>query len=108
MTAVVTMLCAAADREEAARLARALVEQRLAACVQALPIDSWYRWDGAVQQAAEVLLLIKTTRDRADAVTARLAELHSYDLPEIIMLPVEGGLPAYLDWVAASVGESEG
>ena len=105
MTAVVTMLCAAADRDEAARLARGLVEARLAACVQALPVDSWYRWQGAVQQAGEVLLLIKTTRARAPEAQAWLAANHSYDVPEIVMLPVDDGLPAYLDWVTASVGE---
>ncbi|MBX9814469.1 MAG: divalent-cation tolerance protein CutA [Sphingomonas sp.] len=101
---MVTMFCAAGSREEAARLAGALVERRLAACVQALPIDSWYRWEGKVEQAAEVLLLIKTTRARASEVEACLVALHGYDVPEIIVLPVEDGLGGYLDWVSASVG----
>ncbi|MBX9797511.1 divalent-cation tolerance protein CutA [Sphingomonas sp.] len=103
MTGVVTIFCAVPDRVSAAEMARGLVEARLAACVQALPVDSWYRWEGKVEAAAEQLLLIKTMRDRADAAMAWLAAHHGYDVPEIVMLPVDAGLPAYLDWVKASV-----
>ena len=99
------MLCAAASREEAARLAEALIARRLAACVQALPIESWYRWEGKVERAAELLLLIKTTRARAGEAEACLKALHGYAVPEIIVLPVEGGLGAYLDWVSAEVAD---
>lgn len=91
------------DPEEAAALARALVEGRLAACVQAMPIASTYRWEGAVETADERLLLIKTRADRAAEVMAFLDEHHSYATPECVVVPVTGGLPAYLAWVDASV-----
>ncbi|MBV9512329.1 MAG: divalent-cation tolerance protein CutA [Caulobacteraceae bacterium] len=94
----------AGDRAEADRLARLLVEQRLAACVQLLPIDSVYRWKGAVETAAEMLLLAKTRAGLAEAAIAALKAVHSYDTPEIIVLPVTAGLPAYLDWIEAETG----
>ena len=90
------------DAASAEAVARALVDERLAACVNQLPgLRSTYRWQGQVEQAEEVLLLIKTTADRLDAMTARLRELHPYELPELIAVEVRAGLPAYLDWVAA-------
>ena len=90
------------DAASAAAIARALVDERLAACVNHLPgLHSTYRWQGQVEQADEVLLLIKTTAGRLDALTARLRELHPYELPELIAVEVRAGLPAYLDWVAA-------
>lgn len=90
------------DADTAQRLARALVEERLAACVSALPgVVSTYRWQEGVEQATEVQLLIKTTGDRLAALTARLVELHPYELPEILAVEAAAGLPAYLDWVAA-------
>lgn len=90
------------DAASADRIARALVNERLAACVNRLPgVQSTYRWQGQVEQADEVLLLIKTTADRLDAMTARLRALHPYELPELIAVEVHSGLPAYLDWVAA-------
>lgn len=94
------------DREEAATLARALVEARLAACVQAMPIASTYRWEGAVETADERLLLIKTRADRVDDVKAFLAERHSYDTPECVVVPVADGLPGYLAWLDESVGRT--
>ncbi|GAB3096967.1 divalent-cation tolerance protein CutA [Lysobacter terrae] len=90
------------DAASADVIARALVTERLAACVNRLPaVQSTYRWQGQVEQADEVLLLIKTTADRLDALTARLRALHPYELPELIAVEVHSGLPAYLDWVAA-------
>lgn len=90
------------DAATAERIARALVEERLAACVNRLPgVQSIYRWQGEVEQADEVLLLIKTTADRLPALTARLHALHPYELPELVAVEVRAGLPAYLDWVAA-------
>jgi periplasmic divalent cation tolerance protein len=90
------------DAACADRIARILVTERLAACVNRLPgVQSTYRWQGAIEQADEVLLLIKTTADRLDAMTARLRELHPYELPELLAVEVSAGLPAYLDWVAA-------
>jgi periplasmic divalent cation tolerance protein len=92
------------DPEEAAALARGLVEARLAACVQAMPIASTYRWEGAVETADERLLLIKTRADRVDDVKAFLGEHHSYDTPECVVVPMVDGLPAYLAWLDDSVG----
>lgn len=91
------------DPAEAEALARALVEARLAACVQAVPIASTYRWEGAVETADEHLLLVKTRADCADRVKAFLDEHHSYDTPECVVVPVVDGLPAYLAWVDGSV-----
>jgi periplasmic divalent cation tolerance protein len=88
---------------EAARIARALVEERLAACGNVLPgLRSLYRWEGKVQDDAEALLLLKTTRGRFEALRARLLSLHPYQVPEVIALPVEAGHAAYLEWIAAS------
>src|ERR1700730_18659609 len=100
MTDVVLVLTTvpADDRGEA--IARALVDERLAACVNVLgPMTSFYRWHGAVERDVERQLLIKTTRGRVAALQARLIELHPYDLPEFVVLPVSEGGPAYLDWV---------
>ena len=90
----------APDVEVAERLARGLVEERLAACVNLIPgIRSFYRWEGAVHDDAEVLLVVKTRTDRLEALASRLQELHPYELPEILGLPVIGGSQAYLDWI---------
>lgn len=90
------------DSEElAASLAAVLLERRLAACVQQLEITSRYRWEGAVQCDAEILLLVKTSAAAAEAAVRAIEENHSYDVPEILVLPATGGLPAYLDWIAA-------
>ncbi|WP_448481889.1 divalent-cation tolerance protein CutA [Pseudoxanthomonas mexicana] len=90
------------DADTAQRLARILVEERLAACVSLLPgAVSTYRWQGRVEQATKVQLLAKTPADRRDALMARLAELHPYELPEILAVETAAGLPAYLDWVTA-------
>ncbi|MBN1237877.1 MAG: divalent-cation tolerance protein CutA [Gammaproteobacteria bacterium] len=89
---------------EADGLAALLVERRLAACVNAVNgITSTYRWQDAVERDQETLLLIKTTRTRYPEVEAAIREHSSYDLPEVLAVPVAGGLPGYLDWLAASV-----
>jgi periplasmic divalent cation tolerance protein len=92
-----------ATREEANRIAGALIEGRLAACVQVAPIESHYRWEGELQQASELLLIIKTTAASAPAVEARIAALHSYALPELLVVPVIGGSTTYLAWIADAV-----
>ncbi len=93
------------DAATAADIARVLVAERLAACVNRVPgITSTYRWQGEVHDDAEVLLLIKTTRGRFDALRARLVELHPYDVPELIALEIADGLPAYLAWLAGETG----
>lgn len=92
-----------ATREEAERIAHALVAERLAACAQVQgPIRSVYRWEGAVAEAAEWYCHAKTTLKRVDRVIARIRALHSYVTPEIIAIPVTAGLPEYLEWIAAA------
>lgn len=90
------------DEACANRIALAVVEAGLAACVNLLPrVQSVYRWQGAIESASEVPLLIKTTPGRYTELEAAIRELHPYDVPEIIALPIAQGLPAYLDWLAA-------
>ena len=90
------------DRAAAEKLAEALIHKRLAACVNILaPCRSIYRWKGAVQHDEEHPVLIKTTGERYAALEAAIREMHPYELPEIVAVPIERGLPAYLDWVAA-------
>jgi periplasmic divalent cation tolerance protein len=89
------------DRASADRVAQALVERRLAACVNVLaPCRSVYRWQGAVESAEEHPLLVKTTSDRYAAVEEAIRALHPYELPEIVAVPLSAGLPGYLQWVA--------
>ena len=91
------------DADTARRIADALVDARLAACVSVLPgVHSTYRWEGTVERAEEVLLLIKTTRDALPALQARLPGLHPYELPELLAVEA-AGLPAYLEWIAREV-----
>ena len=88
------------DRESAGSLAHALIEKRLAACVNILsPCRSVYRWRGKTEDAEEFPMLIKTSRERYPALEAAIRAEHPYELPEIIVVPMAGGLPAYLDWV---------
>lgn len=90
------------DREVAMRLARALVEKRLAACVNVLAEGtSVYRWQGAIESAQEVPLLIKTRVPLYEAVEAAILELHPYELPEIVAVTVQRGLPRYLEWISS-------
>lgn len=89
------------DATVAEDIARHLVEARLAACVNILaPCRSIYRWQGSVETAAEIPLLVKTSRDRYEALEAAIRNHHPYEVPEIIAVPIDKGLPAYLEWVA--------
>ncbi len=89
------------DRDSAERLARALVEQGKAACVNILPgIRSLYRWQGRLESAEELLLLIKSNSQAYPGAERLIQQLHPYELPEIVAVPVENGLPAYLDWIS--------
>lgn len=93
-------LITAPDAEVAARIARTLVEEHLAACVNLVPgVRSVYRWQGQLQEDAEVLLVVKTRADRVAALAERLRAVHPYELPELVALPVADGLQPYLDWV---------
>jgi periplasmic divalent cation tolerance protein len=101
VTDAIVVLVTTPTPERAAEIARALVEERLAACGNVLPaIRSIYRWEGKVQDEAEALLVLKTTRARFEALRERVLALHPYQVPEIIALPVEAGSAPYLGWIA--------
>jgi len=98
------VLTTAGSQVEAERISAALVERRLAACVQVVgPISSRYRWQGEVEQAEEWLCLAKTTGDRYAELEAAIRELHSYEEPEIVATPIVAGSPGYLAWLSASL-----
>jgi periplasmic divalent cation tolerance protein len=100
----VVVLTTAGSEEEAAKIAQALVERRLAACVNVIPgVRSTYRWQGAVQTDTEWLLVVKTDRDRFPEVRSTIKELHSYEVPEAVMLEIDDGDPGYLAWLADNV-----
>ena len=100
------ILTTAGSHDEAKKIAHALVERRLAACVNIVSgVESIYRWKDKVEEASEWLLLIKTTSDLSAQVRDAIRQLHSYDLPECIMLDVAGGSPPYLDWISESVSD---
>lgn len=102
MLHAIVVLVTTPTPERAAEIARALVEERLAACGNVVPgLRSIYRWEGKVQEDAEALLVLKTTRGRFEALRERVLALHPYDVPEVIALPVEVGSAPYLAWLAA-------
>jgi periplasmic divalent cation tolerance protein len=104
---VVLVLTTIAAEADGAALGRALVDERLAACVNVLPaMTSVYRWKGQVEQDREQQLVIKTTRDRLAALEARVRDLHSYELPEFLVIAADGGSEAYLQWVEESVNSA--
>ena len=94
------LITALPDEDSAGRLAAALLEQRLVACVNCVPgVSSHYRWQGAVRNDREVLVLLKTRQSLAAAATAAIRHAHPYELPEVLTVPVIGGLAGYLDWL---------
>ena len=96
----IVILCTCSSEEEAQKISRGLLEQRLAACVNAvLPVRSYYWWKGAIESDTEVLLLIKSSSDLFAAVEAAVRALHSYEVPELLALPVEHGSADYLNWL---------
>ena len=98
------VLTTTANPEEAERLARTLVEERLAACATLIPaVQSIYRWKGEIESSTETLLLIKTGPEQLAALEARLRELHSYQTPEFLVLKVDAASQPYLDWLAESL-----
>jgi len=102
---VISVYAIFADVEEAERIGRQMIEERLAACINILgPVRSIYRWKGSVETADEVAAIFKTTSDRADALITQVAGLHSYDVPCIATWPIDKILGSYADWVEDSVG----
>ena len=103
------VLSTVGSAEDAERMARALVERRLAACVNVVPgVVSFYRWEDAVQRDEERLLVMKTRRDRFPALRAALLEMHPYEVPEVLAFAIADGAAPYLRWLDESVAEGEG
>ncbi|MGQ9634109.1 MAG: divalent-cation tolerance protein CutA [Bryobacteraceae bacterium] len=100
MTDKIVVFSTCSSSEEAEKLARTLVEERLAACVSIVPgVQSIYRWRGQIESSSEYLLMIKTRRDRMPSLRAAFERLHSYEVPELLALSVIDGAPAYLEWL---------
>ena len=105
MSAIVTVYATFPSHEEALRIARILVEERLAACANMLgPCHSIYRWEGKIEEADEVAALFKTRESQAEALLARLAGLHSYAVPAAVVWPIANALGPYAEWIAAETG----
>lgn len=103
----VVLLCTVPNLEIGRSIARAVVNERLAACVNLVPgLTSIYRWEGAVQEDQEVLLVLKTRPERVERLTGSLIELHPYDVPEVLTFPTTGGHDAYLAWIRAETSWS--
>ena len=101
---VLVVLTTAPGVEDATRIGRILIDERLAACANVMPgLTSIFRWEGDVQEEAEVLVLLKTTEERLEELRARLVEVHPYDVPEVLALPVVGGEERYMSWVRDEV-----
>jgi periplasmic divalent cation tolerance protein len=102
---IVLVLVTCPDEDTAGSIAHALVDERLAACVNVTAqVRSIYRWQGKVEDARERLLIVKARSDRLKALAERLVELHPYEVPELLVLPIEQGLDAYLDWIRVEGG----
>jgi periplasmic divalent cation tolerance protein len=93
------LLTTTSGREEAAKIAKLLIDEKLAACVQLLPIESFYVWQGKTQNEAEMLLLVKTRTALFEKTIARIKQAHSYSVPEIVAMPFTAGFAGYLDWI---------
>ena len=105
MTDKIVVLSTCATEEEAAKLARVLVEARVAACVTIVPgVRSVYRWQAAIESAAECLLVIKSSRQLFEALRMALEKAHAYDVPEVLALPVVEGAPNYMNWLEGELG----
>lgn len=108
MTDQIVVLSTCSSAEEAERLARLLVEQRLAACVSVVAgVRSFYRWQGSVDSSTEWMLLVKSSRSLFAALTAALEQAHSYEVPEVLALPVVEGAANYLNWLASGLRSPE-
>src|SRR5438445_647340 len=105
VTDKIIVLSTCGSEEEAERIARHLVEARLAACVNVVPkVRSFYRWQGNIEDSSECLLVIKTSRESFERLRPALESAHSYELPEVLALPIFDGSPGYLDWLDRELG----
>jgi len=95
----ILVMITAPNEEEARRISMTLVEEKLIACANSFPVNSIYTWQGKVEDEKEIMLLCKTRENNLDAIISRVKDLHSYEVPEIIALPIIGGSKDYLDWV---------
>ncbi len=100
--AYIMVIITAPNDAEASKISMTLVEEKLIACANRFPVNSIYTWQGEVEDESEIMLVCKTREDRLDAIISRVKELHSYDVPEIIAIPIIGGAKEYLDWVESS------
>ncbi len=108
MTDKIVVLSTCASAEEAERLARRVIDEHLAACVNVLsPVRSFYRWKGAIEDSAEWLLIIKSTREKFDVLRAALEAAHTYEVPEVIAIPIVDGSPNYLSWIDRELQTAE-
>jgi periplasmic divalent cation tolerance protein len=105
MTDKIVVFSTASSAEEAEKIARGLISGHLAACVNIVPaVRSFYRWQGKIEDSAEFLLVIKSSRERFDALRSSIEKLHSYEVPEVIAMPVVDGARNYLNWMDAELG----
>ena len=105
MTDKIVVFSTASSAEEAEKIARALVNDRLAACVNVIPsVRSFYRWQGKIEDSPEFLLVIKSSRERFDGLRAAIEKLHSYEVPEVVAMPVVDGASNYLNWMDGELG----
>ena len=98
------ILSTTGSQEEAGKIADVLLENRAASCVQMLPITSHYRWQGKIECSGEILLIIKTTNELYPQAEKLIKQNHSYTVPQIVKIPITGGLPEYLNWISAETG----
>ena len=109
MTDIIVILSTCATQEEAEKLARVLLDERLAACVNVIPhIRSYYRWKGAIESADECLLVVKSSRELFRSIGAVLEKEHSYEVPELLALPVVEGATNYQNWLLANLRSGSG
>ena len=106
-TEAIVVFVTAADADEATRLAEMLVEKRLAGCVQIMPpMESIYRWQGEIQRAKEILLVVKTTKTRFDELETQVRAIHSYETPEVVAVPVTDASTPYLKWLLSELTQN--
>lgn len=107
MTSIRIVFSTIDSEENAGKMARHLVEERLAACVNIISnVSSVYKWKDALEQEKECLLIIKTSENRLEELITRIVEIHPYEVPEVVAFPVEKGYPPYLEWVISETGDS--